>query len=239
MKKDDAAMSPAHESALIAKLAAETEELRLQQELRRAEIRERSADAEIREITRKERERLESLSLVQDHYVFHHFFDGPVDSRSVFTALSTMAAWHRQYPECPMDITINSPGGSVTDGMHLFDQIVSYSKRGGGSHLVTITVRGRAASMGAILLQAADVRRQGAEAFLLIHEVSAGTSGKVGDIKDDLKWYEKVCDRIANIFVERSGGKINADSFKEKWSRRDWWIDSREALQLGFIDEIG
>lgn len=239
MAKIDPPISSAHEAALIRKLEAETEELQIQHELGRANIREQLAESEIREISLRERQRVEDLHMASDHYVFHHFIDGPVSHVAVFTALQVLAAWDRQYPECPMNITINSPGGSVVDGMHLFDQLTSYSRRGGGTHLVTITVRGYAASMAAILLQAADRRVVGPESYLLVHEISAGASGKIGEIKDDLKWYEKVCTRIANIFVERSGGRISADMFKLNWERKDWWLDSGESLELGFSDEIG
>lgn len=240
------ALSPAHEEAAIRKLDAETEELLLQQELRRAEIRktiaeaqEQEHDAAIRGIAHKERERVEELAAIQDHYVFHHLLEGPISQVTVFPLLNVMAAWDRVHPECPMNIAINSPGGNVTGGMHLFDQLTSYSIRGGGSHLVTMTVRGYAASMGAILVQAADLRVMGPESYLLVHELSAGTSGKIGDLKDDMKWYEKICDRIAHIFVERSGGKIAAEVFRENWERKDWWLSSDEALELGFVDRIG
>lgn len=232
-------VSPAHEAALIAKLNAETQELLLQKELRSAELREKSADATIREIALAARQREEDLTLVQDHYVFHHFFAGAVDFKNVYTALAVLAAWHRQDPVCPMNITIDSEGGSVIDGMHLFDQLTAYSIRGGGRHEVTITVRGQAASMGAILVQAADRRVIGPESYLLVHELAASARGKLGDIKDSLKFYEKISNRIANLFVERSGGKIDVETFAEKWSRTDWWLSSDEALELGFVDEIG
>lgn len=238
--------SPAHEKALIAKLKAEEEELKFQQQLRQAEIAKTLAEAQREEheaavagIIRKERERIEDLTVVSDHYMFHHLFEGSVGSISVNVCLQTMNAWHRLHKDSAWTITINSPGGSVTEGMHLFDAITAYSKRGGGSHEITMVVRGYAASMAGILLQAVDKRVIGPESYLLIHEVSAAAIGKVGEMKDDMKWYEKICERIATIFVQRSEGKISKAKFKTNWTRKDWWLSSDEALALGFVDEIG
>ena len=238
--------SPAREAAEIAKIQAETAELLLQQELRQQEVRKARAEAAKEEnqaaisaISLKERERVEEFAKIQDHYSFHHMFEGTVDERTVFPLLNTMSAWDRQYPECPMNITINSPGGSVIDGMHLFDQITAYSVRGGGKHFVTMTVRGYAASMAGILLQSADERVIGPESYLMIHEVSTYTGGKIGEIKDEVKFLELVSDRVANIFVERSKGKISKKDFVAGWERKEWWLDSKEALRLGFVDRIG
>lgn len=238
--------SPAHEAALIAKLKAEEEELKFQQELRKAEIAKTLAEAKREEyeaaiagISHIERKRIEDLTAVSDHFVFHHTFDGPVDAKSVKICLQTMDAWHRQHADSAWTITMNSPGGSVIEGMHLFDALTAYSRRGGGTHEITMIVRGYAASMAAILLQAVDKRVIGPESYLLIHEISAGAMGKIGEMKDDMKWYEKICERISTIFVQRSGGKITKSRFKTNWTRKDWWLASDEAAALGFVDEVG
>lgn len=220
-------------------------------QLKEAELRRISAEAVAQEhqafvagIVRAERERVEELAVNQDYFKYKYLFNDPVKESSVAPLLNTMGAWDRRDPESAWTITMNSPGGSVTDGMHLFDEIACYSQRGGGGHHITIKIRGYAASMGGILVQAADRRLIGPEAYMLIHEVSAGTGGKVGDIKDDLKWYEKVCDRIADIFVSRScemlgDGAISKEKFQESWQRSDWWLASDEVLQYGFADAIG
>lgn len=234
------------EQAEALKFVEEAMELRAQQELRKAEMRKVEAEADretaqaaIAAITRKERERVEELTACQDHYVFEHFFDGPVYEKSVFGCLNTMNAWHRLHPKSSWTITLNSPGGSVIDGMHLFDQITSYSKRGKGSHHITIIVRGYAASMAGILLQSADKRVIGPESYLMIHEVSSFAQGKIGELKDEIKFLERISSRVADIFVERSKGKITMENFEKGWNRTDWWLDSTEAKKLGFVDAIG
>ena len=181
----------------------------------------------------------EERTLAEDWYKHVYNFEGVVDRNSVRSAIRFLRQYDRLEPECGLKIIFNRPGGSVIDGMALFDEIVTMSKRGGGSHHITTVVRGYAASMAGILLQAGDHRVSGAESYLMIHEIAAGTGGKIGEIKDDVKFYDRICDRVVDIFVERSGGKISKAGFKKRWERQDWWLDSAEALKLGFIDQIG
>lgn len=252
-------MSPALEAAHIRKLEAEARITDLSAEVlaleienssiklmdARAELRitqahalEAEYEAETARIATALNIRQEAVSLAGDHHHHVHHFVTPVDGKAVGACLTQLAVWHRTDPECDMNIVMNSPGGDAIAGLHLFDQLVSYSQRGGGQHKVTITVRGQAASMAGILLQAADVRLIGPESWLMIHEISAGTGGKVGEMKDDLKWFELMCDRIANVFVERSEGKITLFEFKAGWESHNWWLDSKAALGFGFVDGI-
>lgn len=245
--------SPEREAAEVAKLVLEAEKLKadiesvkIEQRLKEAEARKALAlateaehDAEMRKIRLEENKRGEALVAVTDFYQHIYVFDQPVSQASVNGCLNTLNAWHRMDSTSEWTLVINSPGGSVIAGMHLFDELAAHSLRGGGTHRITISARGIAASMGGILLQAGDVRKIGAESHLMVHEISAGTVGKVHDIVDSLEWYKKVCERIVGIFVNRSGGKISVEEFKRKWERIDWYLDSSEALAMGFVDEIG
>lgn len=247
------ASDPGKVAAEIAKLEAETRKLtdeadlaKLDQELRRQEIRETKAKADeaeseavIRALALKDRLRQEDLVQVQDHYAFHHLFDEAVSAKSVYNCLNTLVAWDRQYPECPMNITMNSPGGDVVSGFHLFDALSAYSLRGNGTHKVTITVRGYAASMAGILLQAADERVVGPRSFMLCHEVSSWAEGTMGQIKDRVEWLKKMSDQVVDIFIERSEGKISREEFQAGWTRRDWWLSAGEVINFGFADRIG
>ncbi len=134
---------------------------------------------------------------------------------------------------------MNSPGGSVIDGMALYDHIVAHSKRGGGTHEITIIVRGFAASMGGILLQAADKRVCGPEAYVLIHKISTMTGGSLDDIEDEVKLLKLMTSRVEDIFCSRSGGKLSKTILRRNWTRRDWWLDSTSAKRLGVVDAIG
>lgn len=224
---------------------------KFEQEARKAAAEALNAEysAELNRISRDQAVRQEQIILAANHH--HHMYqlgtgiyDEPVDA-----CLAQMSIWHRQDPECPMHIEIDSPGGSVIAGMHLFDQIMTYSKRPWdtkgmvagpkGTHDTTITVRGYAASMAGILLQSADHRVIGPESYLMIHEVSTFARGKIGEIKDEVAFIDKISDRVTDIFVRRSGGKTNKTQFKKLWDRKDAWLTSAEALERGFVDAIG
>lgn len=217
--------------AMIAKLEAEAAKLT-------AEGREAIARATLAEI-KLERERqddIEQAASDRERHVYR--FNGQVDRGSVVGCVSTLALWDRLDPECDIEVIFNSPGGSVIDGMALFDLLSALSLRGGGTHKVTVGSRGYAASMAGILLQAGDVRWLGANSYLMIHEIAAGTGGKIGEIQDAVKFYEAICEQVIDLFVERSEGKVTREEFVKNWERQDWWLFASTALRYGFIDEI-
>lgn len=211
-----------------------------------AKARQAEFQAENSRINTQANLRQEKIVLAGNHHHYQFEFHASVYDESVEACLGQMAVWHRQDPECPMHIVFNSPGGSVIDGMHLFDQITAYSKRPWdtrdlpkGTHDTKITVRGYAASMAGILLQAADTRVIGPESYLMVHEVSTFASGKIGEIKDEVELLDKMSKRVTEIFVRRSDGNMTPAKFKKLWDRKDAWLTSSEALDLGFVDEIG
>ena len=138
-------------------------------------------------------------------------------------------------PGCDITITFNSPGGSVIDGMALFDYIRFLQGQG---HKFTIIALGYAASMAGILLQAADVRVMAKGSWLLIHEVAFAAGGKIGEVEDMYEFGKRLKSQAADIFIERSGGKLTREHLEEKWTRKDWWLSADEALALGLIDEV-
>lgn len=231
-------LTPALEQALLVKFAAETAVSVEEQKIKAAEAVRAKSYAEYQEANTRLALRQEAAALAGDFYHHQYLFDTEVCEQSAYACVSQLDTWHRQEPECDMHLVFNSPGGDVVWGMHLFDQITSYSLREGGSHKVTITVRGMAASMAGILLQAADERVIGARASVLIHQVSAWAGGSLGEIKDRVKWLDQVTDQVAEIFLSRSEGKISPEDFEKGWSRRDWWLTAQQAYDLGFVDRI-
>jgi ATP-dependent Clp endopeptidase proteolytic subunit ClpP len=215
----------------------ESEKTRLEAETRKllAEAAESEASAGLVNLSLESatRDHAEAAAADYRNHIFH--FAGPVNAASVAQCQRTLAAWSRLSPGAPVEIVFNSPGGSVIDGMALWDYLQHFKKKG---HHLTTSCRGYAASMGGILLQAGDVRRLGSESYLMIHEISAGTGGKIGEIQDAVKFYERICERVVDIFVNRSGGKCSKATFIKNWKRQDWWLSSDEALKFGFIDEV-
>jgi ATP-dependent Clp protease protease subunit len=131
------------------------------------------------------------------------------------------------------DITlyINTPGGSVLHGLGIVD-VMNYIK----SDIATTNV-GMAASMGSVLLSSGQKGKRSSLNFsrVMIHQVSSGASGNVQDIRISQMESEKYNYILFKILAENSG-----KDFQEvlEAARRDKWLNSKEALDFGFIDEI-
>ena len=214
---------------LNVKLAIETQEARA--DARTAEARAAMMDLELGK-------QLHTQRVWQANDIFQHryTFDTQVNLNTVNACLDVLKYWDAS-DEKPGEIefVIVSPGGDIYAGLYLFDYIQTMRRKG---YKFTTIAYGMAASMGGILLQVGDTRVMAAESLLLIHEASTWTAGKTGEIEDDMERLKKWQERIVDIFVSRSGGKINATKFKAAWRRKDWWLTSDEALALGLIDEI-
>lgn len=189
------------------------------------------------EVTFQKLQRSRAIDLAGDDYHNTYYFHGPVDSKSCNTCMEKLNLYERTSDE-PGELTIVffSPGGSVFAGMALFDHIVAMRER--GWKFTTVT-RGYAASMGGILLQAGDVRICGPESYILIHEISTGAVGKIGELEDEVEFVKLIQKRVNDLFVARSNGKITASKLRSMYRRKDFWLDSVSALKLGIVDEIG
>ena len=192
-------------------------------------------DHEVQTIGLARHRRDEALLLAQWQYQHVLNFVGAVSGSTVQAAIERLNSWSVIDPGCDITIVFNSPGGAVIDGMALFDYIRWIRTKG---HKVTIIALGYAASMAGILLQAGDVRVMAKGAWMLIHEVAFNAGGKIGEIEDMYRFGERLKEQAANIFVERSGGRLDRETLEKNWARKDWWISPDEALALGLIDEI-
>jgi len=159
-------------------------------------------------------------------------FYSRVEEESVRACMATLTSWSTRSPGAPLTIVFNSPGGAVHDGLALFDFLRHL--RTSGHHLTTLAL-GRAASMGAVLLQAGDRRVVGANAFVMLHEVSNGTSGKVSELEESIELSRRLQKRLLAILAERS--TLTVAQIQRKWTRRDWWLDADDAVSMGFADE--
>ncbi|HEY9778396.1 MAG TPA: Clp protease ClpP [Planktothrix sp.] len=197
------------------------------------DLRAKRASTEKAEIELENTRRAAAVARASDlehgEYMFH---DG-VDWETVRVGIQKLNELSRRHPGKPLTVVINSPGGSVIAGLALYDHIRDLSKRG---HKMTVKVRGYAASMGGILLQAGDHRVVGPEALVLIHEVSSGAIGKVSEMQDRVNFSKLLWDKLAVILSKRS--KMSAQEIKEKAFKFDWWLTAEEAIELGFADEI-
>jgi ATP-dependent protease ClpP protease subunit len=251
------------ELALAEKHRQEASDFRAAQELKAAETRRQLAEAlnaeyaaELTRISRDQALRQEGIIMAANHHHHLYEFTEKVSDDTVESCLAQLAIWDRQDPECGMTVVLRSPGGSVIAGNHLFDQIALYSKRPWdtrddfprGSHHTVGIVRGWAASMAGVLVQAFDERVSGPTATLMLHEAATWSQGKVSEIKDDLKYLEQLDKTTTDWFMARIDAAklanpeirgLTRDELVDRQTRKEWYVPSKEALDLGLIDRIG
>ena len=221
---------------------AKAEATKTEHEAREAKIEAEEAEYALKKVAvqyeRDMEKRKRELAANSYHHIY--IFNEPVKDSSVEKCIEELNFWHRDAPGCDIEVVFFSPGGSVIDGMNLFDYLQHLRNEG---HHITTTCMGYAASMAGILLQAGDVRRMSKESYVLIHEISAGVFGSIGKIEDEVAFMKKIQARVLDIFAERCKGSkathpLSRAALARKWRRKDWWLDSSECLKFGLVDEV-
>lgn len=127
---------------------------------------------------------------------------------------------------------INSPGGTVSDGMAIYDamQLVK-------SDIKTVCL-GRCSSMAAILLSGGTKGKRyiTPHSEVMIHEVSTFNCGKIGDVKISYEHSNALNERIIKILANNTGKDI--DQIRQDIQQKDKWFNAEEALEYGLIDKI-
>lgn len=209
---------------------AETEKARAETELVRMNLRKASLEVDQLEYDASWRDVRPGTG--KNLTPMEYPFVDEIKESTVTHCIEILSQWCRR-SDAPVVIIINSPGGSISDGLALFD----YLRTIGKSREVVTHAIGEAASMAAVLLQAGTTRRMSPNAYILIHEASWVAWGKASEIGDKHRLLERLQDRLVGILAERS--TLTKEEIKDKWLRRDWWLDADEALGLGLIDQIG
>ncbi len=209
----------------------------LEEELLREKIRREKAEADIAMLELAKRNDEERDRQVKGGKVRYLFINGTIGGKFQEAWMDALNHWARRDPGEPIQIDIDSQGGSVSDGFALFDLIQRLRDRG---HHVTTRAVGMAASMGAVLLQAGTDRVIAPHAKILIHEGSVvfaeGTSLSRAE-QEDLKVYQDLLTAdILDILSTRS--KLSKAQVQRRWKRKDWWLGAEEAVKLGFADRI-
>ena len=166
--------------------------------------------------------------LLNDRIVF---LGEEVNSTTASLVVAQLLYLEAQDPDKDIQFYINSPGGSVTDGMAIYDTM-QYVK----CDVSTICI-GMAASMGAFLLSsgAKGKRLVLPNAEIMIHQPSAGTKGKVTDMEIDVEHFLRIKRNLIEILAQNSGK--TAEQIKEA-SERDHWMTAQEALEFGLVDKV-
>lgn len=166
--------------------------------------------------------------LLKDRIVF---IGTPIDDFVANAVVAQLLFLQMEDPKKDIHLYINSPGGSVTSGMAIYDTINFLH-----CDVVTYCV-GMAASMGTVLLAAGTKGKRYAlpNSRVMIHQPTGGATGQTSDIsiaaKEILRWRETLNDVLAK-HTDQSVEKINKDS------DRDYYMTAAEACEYGIVDRV-
>lgn len=159
------------------------------------------------------------------------FLSEEVNDVSASLVVAQLLFLDAEDPGKDIHLYINSPGGSVTAGMAIYDTM-RYIK----SDVCTICI-GMAASMGAFLLAAGAKGKRYAlpNSTIMIHQPLGGVQGQASDIKIHTEYLLKVKEKLNKILSENTGKPLEQ---VEKDTDRDNFLSSQEAKEYGLIDEV-
>ncbi|MCM3632471.1 MULTISPECIES: ATP-dependent Clp endopeptidase proteolytic subunit ClpP [Paenibacillus] len=166
--------------------------------------------------------------LLKDRIIF---LGSAIDDDVANAVIAQLLFLAAEDPEKDIHLYINSPGGSVTAGMAIYDTM-QYIKPD-----VSTICMGLAASMGSLLLTAGAPGKRFAlpNAEVMIHQPLGGVRGQASDIKIHADWILKTKQKLNNIYVERTGqpyDKIDRDT------DRDNFMTAQDAVEYGLIDKV-
>ena len=159
------------------------------------------------------------------------FIVGPVEDYMANVVVAQLLYLESENPEKDIHIYINSPGGSVTAGLSIYDTMQFIS-----CDVSTICV-GQAASMGALLLGGgtSDKRFALPHSRIMVHQPSAGFQGQATDIDIHAKEVLELKHRLNKIMAKHTGQKV---AKIEKDLERDNFMSSSDAVSYGLIDSV-
>ncbi|NLO81460.1 MAG: ATP-dependent Clp endopeptidase proteolytic subunit ClpP [Clostridiales bacterium] len=166
--------------------------------------------------------------LLEDRIIF---LGGEIYDQVADLVVAQMLFLEAKDPDKDIQLYINSPGGSVTAGLAIYDTI-QYIK----CDVSTICI-GLAASMGAFLLAAGTKGKRFAlpNSEIMIHQPMGGTRGPASDIKIHAEQILKIKKRLNEILAERTGQPLEKI---ERDTDRDFFMSAYEAKEYGIVDEV-
>ena len=159
------------------------------------------------------------------------FLAGPIIDPVANSIIAQLLFLASQNPHKDIQLYINSPGGSVTAGLAIYDTM-QYVK----SDISTVCV-GLAASMAATLLAAGEKGKRFAlpNSEILLHQVMGGVTGEAVEIEITAKQIVKIKDKLNRILAKHTGQPLER---VEKDTDRDFYLSAAEAKEYGIIDEV-
>lgn len=166
--------------------------------------------------------------LLRDRIIF---VGGPIDDGVANLIMAQLLFLESEDPKKDIQMYINSPGGSVSAGMAIYDTM-KYVKAD-----VSTICMGMAASMGAFLLAGGAKGKRLAlpNARIMLHQVMGGTEGQATDIEIQAKEILRIKKQMNDILAANTGQKFEK---VEKDTDRDYWMSPVEAKAYGIIDKV-
>lgn len=166
--------------------------------------------------------------LLKDRIIF---LGTAVDDYVANLIIAQMLFLYAEDPDKDISLYINSPGGSITAGMAIYDTMQYI-----GVDVSTICV-GLAASMGAFLLAAGTKGKRYAlpNSEILIHQPSGGTQGQATDIEIHARRILRMRENLNRILAENTGQSIEKIKLD---TERDYFMDAKEAKEYGIVDDL-
>ena len=166
--------------------------------------------------------------LLKDRIIF---LGTPIDDHVANLVIAQMLFLQMEDPKKDVNLYINSPGGSVSSGLAIYDTMQFLTCD------VTTYCLGMAASMGAVLLSAGTKGKRYAlpNADIMIHQVSGGASGTASDVERTVEYMFKLKKRLIRILSENTGKDIET---VQRDSARDYYMTAAEAKEYGIVDQV-
>ena len=159
------------------------------------------------------------------------FLVGPVNDQTANLVVAQLLFLESENPDKDISLYINSPGGSVSAGMSIFDTMQFIKPD------VSTLCMGLAASMGSFLLAAGAKGKRFAlpNSRVMIHQPSGGAQGQASDIEIQAREILKTREQLNRILAERTGQSPERIALDME---RDYWMSPAEAKDYGLIDEV-
>lgn len=166
--------------------------------------------------------------LLKDNIIF---LGTAIDDSVANAVVAQMLFLESEDPDKDIQIYINSPGGSVTAGLAIYDTM-QFVK----NDIVTYCI-GQAASMGALLLSAGTQGKRFTlpNSRIMIHQPSGGAQGQASDIEITFKEIQRLKEMLAEIMAKHTGQNLKK---LMKDMDRDYFMGPQEALEYGLIDKV-
>ncbi len=166
--------------------------------------------------------------LLKDRIVF---IGTPIDDQVANIVIAQLLFLQMQDPQKDINLYINSPGGSVTAGLAIYDTMQFLTCK------VNTYCIGIAASMGAVLLAAGAAGSRFAlpNSDIMIHQVSGGAQGTASDVERTVEYMYRLKQRLNKILAHHTG---KTQEQVEKDADRDYYMTAEEAAAYGLVDKV-